>query len=726
MDTLIDTRSHRKNLLVEISSARSNHHERAVSAPIEWPVLQATEGSGAPDWSGTMQGRGRRSVSVGAGELLLSNSSYVSSFSARKSPVHGSSGGIELAQSWVPDPLALQCYRCHDNFGFLWGKRKHHCRVCGNVFCHSCSNKQIDLLNTRKNVKVRICLDCHNKVNEEGCSLSSLETSFETNNDGNGSKMDLMSGESVLQFLNDIKFEDSVGSISVTDFRIVFIGTQSKLKVEIPLMTIERVEVGLDYAMDAGRIRVFCKNFRFVILSVTNLVKNQRFSEFHHLEQQLLRSAFPSTCLSLNERFFSVGRSIKAKLHPEFSNCCLSGHYNHLRELNQMIGSSTKWRISTANETFEMCPTYPKFIAVPASVTDEELKEAAMFRTRGRIPALSWLVDGNICLCRSSQPKVGVLNQRSTFDEKLVQEIAASAGLLIIDARPVVNAAVNRVTKHGGYEEPSNYSREKTALKGVSLEFMNVPNIKTVQHSFHSVKKLVGADLKSEGQVEMDFEFKWQQRFSETSWIELQSVILKAVVRVISAMRVEKRSVLVHCSDGWDRTSQIVSLVQLLMNPLCRTIQGFANLVEKEWLSMGHPFMTRCGTNTDALITSKSSVKLNDKHVSPIFIQFLEITWQILIQYPGYFQFNEQLLVELADKTYDCSHGTFMVDCRKQQVENRMPLRSTCVWSEFIENATKYTNQNYQASCKIIIPQYSTKKLQLWRSYILRYDTTCA
>lgn len=37
----------------------------------------------------------------------------------------------------------------------------------------------------------------------------------------------------------------------------------------------------------------------------------------------------------------------------------------------------------------------------------------------------------------------------------------------------------------------------------------------------------------------------------------------------------QRSSVLVHCTDGWDRTAQLTALAMLMLDPFYRTIEGF-------------------------------------------------------------------------------------------------------------------------------------------------------
>ena len=63
--------------------------------------------------------------------------------------------------------------------------------------------------------------------------------------------------------------------------------------------------------------------------------------------------------------------------------------------------------------------------------------------------------------------------------------------------------------------------------------------------------------------------------------------------RIAELVMIERASVLIHCSDGWDRTPQISALAQMMIDPFYRTIRGFQVVVEKEWCALGHKFSLR-------------------------------------------------------------------------------------------------------------------------------------
>ncbi|RHY28982.1 hypothetical protein DYB32_005556 [Aphanomyces invadans] len=102
----------------------------------------------------------------------------------------------------------------------------------------------------------------------------------------------------------------------------------------------------------------------------------------------------------------------------------------------------------------------------------------------------------------------------------------------------------------------------------------------------------------------------WYADVEDTKWLYYVRVCLKATLQIVDLIHLQKASVLVHCSHGWDRTSQLCALAQLCLDPFYRTIQGFQVLIEKDFLSFGHPFQIRLANGA--------------KHTgdySPIFLQ---------------------------------------------------------------------------------------------------------
>jgi len=58
---------------------------------------------------------------------------------------------------WLSDKEATNCRQCNKEFSIA--RRKHHCRNCGEIFCHSCSDNTMPLPSSAK--PVRVCDLCH-------------------------------------------------------------------------------------------------------------------------------------------------------------------------------------------------------------------------------------------------------------------------------------------------------------------------------------------------------------------------------------------------------------------------------------------------------------------------------------------------------------------------------------------------------------------------------------
>jgi hypothetical protein len=201
-------------------------------------------------------------------------------------------------------------------------------------------------------------------------------------------------------------------------------------------------------------------------------------------------------------------------------------------------------------------------------------------------------------------------------------------------------------------------------------------------------------------------------------------------------------------------------LAQLCLDPHYRTLEGICALLEKEWLSFGHKFKDRCGhlsKQTEKMTSSINPIKdyfgtfsggmskffaqakpnslssaesisqnsLQPKEISPVFVQFLDCLYQIWIQYPTCFEFDESLLLYLFFHCYSCEFGNFLFNnenetrefmYRKGNSFGSTIQESTCsIWQHIL--ATKrFINPLYEPNLSVIVP--NTSNLVYWsRAY---------
>ncbi|KAF7975840.1 hypothetical protein HWV62_8405 [Athelia sp. TMB] len=402
------------------------------------------------------------------------------------------------------------------------------------------------------------------------------------------------------------------------------------------------------------------------------------------------------------------------------------------------VGSRTKaWRFTDINKDYSLCPTYPARMVVPTKISDVTLQYAAKYRSKGRIPVLAYLHWANYgSITRCSQPLVGFSQSRSIQDEKLVEAIfqshwapesrAANAPVygatstnLIMDARPTTNAVAN-TAKGAGTENMDHYKEGKKVYLGID-------NIHTMRDSlakvFDALKEAdamaasINNDLPGQGH---HLSLLDRQALRRSGWLRHITNIMEGTVLLVRNVHINSSHVLIHCSDGWDRTSQLSSLSQLCLDPYYRTVRGFQVLVEKDWLGFGHRFLDRCGhlssdkffvappENAAASGDAKQALAFfasvqnriisphHIKETSPVFHQFLESVRQIQRQFPNRFEFNERFLHKLYYHLYSCQFGTFLYNCERQRRvgEDGPPPceRTISVWDFF--NSTPEAEMN--------------------------------
>uniref|UniRef100_A0A8C1VFD2 FYVE and coiled-coil domain-containing protein 1 n=1 Tax=Cyprinus carpio TaxID=7962 RepID=A0A8C1VFD2_CYPCA len=67
-------------------------------------------------------------------------------------------------QWWLVDKEATHCLGCQGQF--TWWLRRHHCRLCGRIFCYYCRNNYVMTKNSKKERCCRECYTQHNDVVE--------------------------------------------------------------------------------------------------------------------------------------------------------------------------------------------------------------------------------------------------------------------------------------------------------------------------------------------------------------------------------------------------------------------------------------------------------------------------------------------------------------------------------------------------------------------------------
>ncbi|ELP85156.1 hypothetical protein EIN_081980 [Entamoeba invadens IP1] len=496
----------------------------------------------------------------------------------------------------------------------------------------------------------------------------------------------ILSTDVVLTSRNDtVSFVETKGKFIMTNYKIEFQAELDFFSFYVPLIKIANFKK--INTNERVRKRLFYIETK----------DNQCFT-FSFDDNQRLRRAVNKELL--NRVYTTSPEMLFIFCSPSFKKT--KAFYNFQREFERQ-GVFQVWDVYSGNSRYAMSSTYPALVYVPKTATDAMIKSAINYRSKGRFPVLTWFNDKmGSALLRSSQPLPGLITSVTTKQIPgdmdylcKVDEVTGRKLLHVLDSRPLLNAMTNKAAG-GGYEDENTYPFLK-------VDFENIPNIHIVRETWRQLYLSVyGISTKF---IDENF-IKTKE---VVRWFQLQEAVLNSSEKT-SKLIESGTSVLVHCSDGWDRTAQCCGIAEIILDGYYRTLEGFIVLVEKDWKSFGHRFMTRTGF----------AVECPFGQYSPIFFQFLDCVHILMNTFTHKFEFNEDFLVELNEAIFSAAFGTFMFDTEKERVETKVEEKTPCFWEYVFQNRTKFVNITYDGQMGKLDLETTQPKMVIWEKYFLR------
>ena len=518
------------------------------------------------------------------------------------------------------------------------------------------------------------------------------------------------------------------GTVLVTSFRLVVVprGSTVTEPVAIPLMSIQRadpaeggVRAGNGIVFQAPSLEIVSKCGRALLLifdmdlmELLRLVEGDDGGDSKppvrtaaELRSKVRKRAtgarHPHMETKLQELLGCIRQQIDRATEaapfmrkPEAFDADGLGAYDAEKEFERQgaLGEQSHWRKTALNESYELCPTYPSVLLVPASVDDGLLQEVAKFRSKQRLPALSWFnKETQAAIVRCAQPLVGLGGKKSQADEELFDEIIKAnpqnRGIAMLDARPKVNAVANK-GKGGGYENIDRYD-----AGSATLLFLDIDNIHVMRGSINEMHDLVISEDRSD---------PIRRSEVQLGWISHVGKVLGGAATIVREVGDKKRTALVHCSDGWDRTAQLCALAEICMDPYYRTVEGFQVVCQREWLSFGHKFEDRLWGH-----------KLKER--SPVFLQFLDCIHQMIAEYPTAFEFNQSMLLFVVDAMYSLEFQEFRYNCERLRTEAGQAGVSS-MWR--LARGDEYRNPDFSEHAAMLRPPV---RARVWTQYFNRW-----
>ena len=297
------------------------------------------------------------------------------------------------------------------------------------------------------------------------------------------------------------------------------------------------------------------------------------------------------------------------------------------------------WRVCVANDRFQLSASLPRAFVVPRSLSDGQILKASKHFMGNRPPVWVWGHSVNkTVLVRMAvlQPFITDTQQESIMLEHVRKS-------------------------HPHDREPLVLELDKS-----------LPSPAEIRASWNRLRDSCCSPLPDNIQKFWELDGRFLSLLSGSRWPHHVMLCLRMAGRVVEAMSHHQVSVVLQESESRDTSAVISCLAQLVMDPHFRTINGFQSLVQKEWISLAHPFTKRLGRMTTpaelqaaAASADSNGSSAGQSQQSPLFQLFLDCVWQLQNQFPSAFEFSQTYLTSLWDSLHNTVFDTFAFDSER-------------------------------------------------------------
>eukprot|EP01129_Flabellula_baltica_P012011 TRINITY_DN5359_c0_g1_i1.p1 TRINITY_DN5359_c0_g1~~TRINITY_DN5359_c0_g1_i1.p1 ORF type:complete len:1884 (+),score=321.07 TRINITY_DN5359_c0_g1_i1:42-5654(+) len=523
-------------------------------------------------------------------------------------------------------------------------------------------------------------------------------------------------GECILLILENVVFIDYIGRLYCTNYRIFFLDDELHV-ADVPLYVISSFE-----KLPSKRFKLYCKDFRNVYIGFED-------KSFKYFREFLKANCFNQPTL----RFSFYNRETDRYEDHDYN-------FDSPSELLEREGYTSDmglWKAMNCNSRFTLTENYPNELIIPYLINNVFLKSAAEYRVKQRFPTYVWgswneryeytgVKHGSV-LMRCNRPhttdelfslysgkqnnsffqiesdmdKADYNFMQNCFVNITVPDPVSSKGEklegvpqgIFMDKMLVIIDTGSRV-------EPLT-QRYKTIA---DIKYYNLPTYQEIRDTYNDLNYFI---------TESEFEFKTDNiKENHISGFDSWNNIIQQysdVSRKIIASLTSGNIVIIQDAEHKSLSSSLLSsLVQVMIDPYYRTIKGFCNLIQKEWLDISYSFEEEL---------FPSGYKNSSGSSASIFL-FIYSVWNVRTHFPHDFEFKDSLLVFILDSFNSNRFVNFSMSTLQER--KRVINFGSSIWKYISQNEVHFLSPFFK-----MLERHSPLKdsisVNIWYAYYFRY-----